>query len=110
MYEIGTSSQFTNIVPGEVALPQEAEVRSQSYRVPTYSEGQLVVLEHPPFQHSQQETLEGVYHKAEHPSPYQVHTGDFQHGNPHFVEIEEDDSIQVGGQCDFSLARPDKIL
>uniref|UniRef100_A0AAR2J865 Nidogen 1a n=1 Tax=Pygocentrus nattereri TaxID=42514 RepID=A0AAR2J865_PYGNA len=96
VYEIGTSSQFSNIVPGEVALLQEAEVLSQSYQVPKYPDGQLVVLEHTPYQHSQQETLEGVYHKAEHPSPYQVHTGDLQPGNPHFVEIEEDDNIQVG--------------
>uniref|UniRef100_A0A672P7P4 Nidogen 1 n=1 Tax=Sinocyclocheilus grahami TaxID=75366 RepID=A0A672P7P4_SINGR len=97
VYEIGTFPYFTDVAPGEVPdLPLDSH-QYQSTRKPSH--------QHPVYPDVQQENLDGVYDRPEHPPPFQVQTVQYRPERPAVVEIENEDNIEVNvftynsGEC-----------
>uniref|UniRef100_A0A671SMH8 Nidogen-1-like n=1 Tax=Sinocyclocheilus anshuiensis TaxID=1608454 RepID=A0A671SMH8_9TELE len=97
VYEIGTFPYFTDVAPGEVPdLPLDSH-QYQTTRNPSH--------QHPVYPDVQQENLDGVYDRPEHPPPFQVQTVQYRPERPAVVEIENEDNIKVdvftynSGEC-----------
>uniref|UniRef100_A0A8C2CER8 Nidogen 1a n=1 Tax=Cyprinus carpio TaxID=7962 RepID=A0A8C2CER8_CYPCA len=87
VYEIGTFPHFTDIAPGEVP---ELPLDSHQFQTPRKHSHQ-----HPVYPDVQQENLDGVYDRPEHPPPIQVQTVQYRPERPAVVEIENEDNIEV---------------
>uniref|UniRef100_A0A673GLC0 Nidogen-1-like n=1 Tax=Sinocyclocheilus rhinocerous TaxID=307959 RepID=A0A673GLC0_9TELE len=97
VYKIGTFPYFTDVAPGEVPdLPLDSH-QYQSTRKPSH--------QHPVYPDVQQENLDGVYDRPEHPPPFQVQTVQYRPERLAVVEIENEDNIEVdvftynSGEC-----------
>uniref|UniRef100_A0A673GL17 Nidogen-1-like n=1 Tax=Sinocyclocheilus rhinocerous TaxID=307959 RepID=A0A673GL17_9TELE len=95
VYKIGTFPYFTDVAPGEVPdLPLDSH-QYQSTRKPSH--------QHPVYPDVQQENLDGVYDRPEHPPPFQVQTVQYRPERLAVVEIENEDNIEVDGQHEWFI-------
>ncbi len=95
VYEVGTFPHFTDVAPGEVlVLPLDSH---------QYQTTRNHAHQHPVYPDVQQESLDGVYDRPEHPPPVQVQTVQYTPERPAVVEIQNEDNTEVDGQHEWFI-------